>query len=101
MGSFTLPSGRVLETREPLFGEELHVVAVGADDVEELVYAKCEVIAPGLSREEIAGLSRADGRALVFEVGRIWDGRPEEQEIPFEKASLRRSRGGSRKTPKS
>ncbi len=83
VASVTLPSGRVVELHEPTFGEEIHVVAQGAADLEELMYAKCAVIAPSLSREEIAALPREDGRALIKAVGRVWDGRPEEQEAPF------------------
>lgn len=87
MSEFTLPSGQVVEIHEPLFGEELHVVSVGAENIEELVYAKCAVMVPSLTREDIANLKREDGRALLKEIGRIWDGRPEEQEAPFDKKS--------------
>jgi len=76
-------TGRTVELHEPTFGEELHVVAVGAENLEELMYAKCAVIVPSLTREEIAALPRADGRALIIAVGKMWDGRPEEQEAPF------------------
>ena len=84
----TLPSsGRVVELHEPTFGEELGVVAATHDDLAELMYAKCAVIVPELSREEIGAMSRTDGRALVIAVGRVWDGRPEEQEVPFSDGS--------------
>lgn len=85
---FTLPvSKRVVEIHEPTFGEELKIVSAGAGNIEEMVYAKCEVMVPGVSREEIAAMDRRDGRALVSEVGRVWDGRPEDQEAPFETRS--------------
>jgi hypothetical protein len=87
MIAVTLPSGRVVELHEPTFGQELAVVAAGHDNLAELMYAKCAVIAPGISREEIESLSRADGRALVMAVGRVWDGRPEDQEAPLENGS--------------
>src|SRR5665213_299355 len=87
MSSVALPSGRVVELHEPTFGEELEIVAAGHDNLAELMYAKCAVIAPGISREEIAALPREDGRALVMAVGKVWDGRPDEQEAPFESGS--------------
>ncbi len=83
----TLPSGRVVELHEPTFGEEMAIVAASHEDLAELMYAKCAVIAPEFTREEIAAMSRADGRALVIAVGKVWDGRPEEQEVPFETGS--------------
>ncbi len=83
MPEVKLPSGKVIELHEPTFGEELAIVAAGHDNLAELMYAKCAVICPGLTREEIAALPRADGRALVVAVGKVWDGRPEEQEAPF------------------
>jgi hypothetical protein len=83
MAEFTLPSGRVIELREPTFGQEMAIVAAGHDNLAELMYAKCVVIAPSISREEIEAMPRADGRALVVAVGKVWDGRPEEQEAPF------------------
>lgn len=87
MPEVTLPSGRVIELHEPTFGEELDVVATGYDNLAELMYAKCAVICPDLTREEIAALKREDGRALVVAVGKVWDGRPEEQEAPFNAGS--------------
>jgi hypothetical protein len=87
MSEVTLPSGRVVELHEPTFGEELEIVAAGHDNLAELMYAKCAVIAPSVSREEIAAMARGDGRALIVAVGRVWDGRPEEQEVPFENGS--------------
>ena len=84
MSSVTLPSGRTVELHEPIFGEELHLVAQAREaDLEELMYLKCELIAPSVSREEIAGLSRADGRALIQAVAGVWDGRPPEQNDPL------------------
>jgi len=94
----TLPSdGRVIELREPTFGEELHVVAIGRNDLEELMYAKCAVIVPSLTREQIAALPRADGRALVIAVGMVWDGRPEKEDGPFENGSVSPSTDSSLK----
>lgn len=90
-GSVALSTGRVVELHEPTFGEEIHVVAQGADDLEELMYAKCAVICPSMSREEIANLPREDGRKLIMAVGRIWDGRTEEEDRPFENGSASRS----------
>ena len=87
VASVTLSDGRVIDLHEPTFGEELAIVAKGHSDLAELVYAKCAVIAPGITREEIDALPRADGRALVVAVGNMWDGRPEEQEAPFENGS--------------
>ena len=83
----TLPSGRVVELHEPTFGEEMQIVAAGHDNLAELMYAQCAVLCPSLSREEIENLPREDGRALVIAVGKVWDGRPEEQEVPFENGS--------------
>ena len=88
MASVTLPSGRVVELHEPTFGEELQIVAAGHDNLAELMYAKCAVICPSLAREEIETLPRLDGRALVVAVGKVWDGRPEEQEAPLENGSV-------------
>ncbi len=89
MATVTLPiSGQVLELHEPTFAEELHLVSQGADNLEELMYAKCAVIVPAISREQIGALAREDGRALIVAVGRIWDGRPEEQEAPFGNGSV-------------
>lgn len=47
MPSFTLPSGRVVETHEPTFGEEVHVVNVGSANIEDLIYAKFAVTGRG------------------------------------------------------
>ncbi len=88
MASFTLPSGRIVETHEPLFGEFVHIVATAADNLEELVYAKFAVIVPGLSREEVATLNGADGRALLGEVSRIWEGRSAEDALPLSNGGL-------------
>lgn len=79
----TLSSGRVVELHEPTFGEELAIVGAAHDNVVELVYAKCAVIAPGISRQEIDALPREDGHLLIRAVGNVWDGRPEDQEVPF------------------
>lgn len=87
MALFRLPSGREIETREPLWGDELHVIASGLSDPEEFTYAKFAAIVPSLSREEVAALSRKDGRALNKEVNRIFEGRPEDQEAPFSDGS--------------
>ena len=87
MSSFTLPSGRVVETHEPLFGEFVHVVSTTSANLEDLVYAKFAVIVPGMSKEEVAGLSSKDGIALLNEVGRIWDGRPEKEDVPLSNGS--------------
>ncbi len=87
MASVTLPSGRVVELHEPTFGQEMAVVAASHDNLAELMYAKCAVIAPSISREEIEALPRADGRALVIAVGKVWDGRSEEADGPFENGS--------------
>jgi hypothetical protein len=76
MAEFTLPSGRQVETHEPLFGEYLEIATVHQDDLTGLVYAKFALIVPGLSRDEVAALSGADGRALLLEVARIWEGKP-------------------------
>lgn len=101
MAAFTLPSGRIVETQEPTFGDEVHVISVGLANAEEFTYAKFAVIVPSMTREEVAALSRRDGRALSSEVSRIFQGRPEEQEIPFENNSQPDSREESRQTPKS
>lgn len=87
MALFKLPSGREVELREPTWGDELHVITSGLKDPEEFTYAKFAVIAPSLTREEVAALSRLDGRALNKEVSRIFEGRPEDQEAPFENGS--------------
>jgi hypothetical protein len=87
---FTLPSGRVVEIVEPSYGDEVHIISTGLQNAEEFTYAKCEAMVPGLTREEVAELSRPDGRALLAEVNRIFAGRPEEKEIPFAKPSRRR-----------
>ena len=97
--NFTLPSGRTLELHDPTWGEELHVVSVGAENIEEMIYAKFAVMVPSLTREEVAALSRTDGRALATEVGRLWDGRPDEQEAPFESESAKDSKDAPLTTP--
>lgn len=96
MADFTLPSGRVVQTHDPLFGEFIKVVSDHGDNLGELVYAKFAVIVPALSREEIEKLDRADGLALLKEVSRIWDGRTEEAEIPLSNGGLPHSMGSSR-----
>jgi len=83
MSEFTLPSGRVVETHEPTFGEEISVVSNARDSIEDLIYAKFAAIIPGLSREDVQGLDRKDGHALLGEVTRIWDGRPEKEDLPL------------------
>jgi hypothetical protein len=83
MPDFTLPSGKVVQTHEPTFGEYLDVVTTSADDLKELIYAKFALIVPGLTREEVATLPGKDGRALLLEVSRIWEGEPEEAQIPL------------------
>lgn len=83
VASVTLSDGRVIELHEPTFGQEMAIVAKGADDLAELMYAKCAVICPSISREEIENLPRVDGRTLVMAVGRVWDGPPEEEESPL------------------
>ena len=95
-----LPSGREVELPDPLFGELIHTAVLGAENVEEVLYAKFAIIVPGLTREEISGLDRADGFALLAEVTRLWDGRPEEQEAPFETPSPQPSAEESPQTPK-
>jgi hypothetical protein len=91
MANFTLPSGRVVETHEPTWGEQLHITSEGVDKgTEAYTYAKYAVILPALSAEEIAALSREDGRALTKEVKRIFDGRPDDQEVPFSKGKIPR-----------
>lgn len=64
MAEFKLPSGRVVEIHEPTFGEDLR-------QIENQVYANLALIAPGMTREELASLDRADGEALLKEMGRI------------------------------
>lgn len=87
MGDFKLPSGRVVTTHEPTWGQQLHITSEGLDKgTEAFTYAKYAAIIPDLTPEEIAALSRADGRALTKEVKRIFDGRPDDQEAPFFKA---------------
>jgi len=88
VASVTLPSGRVVELHEPTFGEEMHIVASSRGDLEEMMYAKCLVICPSLTRDEIAAMPREEGRALIVAVGQVWDGRPEEQEAPFGNGSV-------------
>lgn len=90
MPDFTLPSGRVVVTVEPLYGDEVHIISTGLQNAEEFTYAKFAAIVPELSREDVAALTRPDGRALAAEVNRIFAGRPEEKEIPFAKRSRRR-----------
>ena len=100
MPEFTLPSGRVLNLHDPLYGELIHVASEGADNIEELLYAKYALIVPEMSRDEIAKLNRKDGFALQAEMSRLWDGRPEEQEVPFETPSPQPSTEESPQTPK-
>jgi hypothetical protein len=96
MPEFKLPSGRVIQTEETiLWGQELHIISVGLRDPEEYSYAKCEAVVPSLTRAEVAGLSREDGRALQHEVNRIFEGsvaRSEEAERPFANGSRRKSK---------
>jgi len=89
MATFELPSGRMVETHEPLLGEIIHVISNTRENLEDLTYAKVAVIVPGLSREEVERLNQADGLALLSEVARIWDG----PKGPL--LSKRRSRNGS------
>ena len=100
MADFTLPSGRVVQIHEPLFGEFIKVASTASENIEALLYAKFAVIVPGMTREEIEGLDREDGLALLNEVSRVWDGRPEEQEAPFETPSPQPSVEESPQTPK-
>jgi|ERR1051326_355289 hypothetical protein len=83
MADFVLPSGRVVQTQEPLWGAYLHAITAGLDKPEEYAYLKAAAVVPGLSRDEVAALSREDGIALNVEVTRVFNGRPEEKEIPF------------------
>jgi hypothetical protein len=93
--SLKLPSGRVVELHEPTWGEQLHVTSEGLDKGSEaFTYAKYAVIVPGMTAEEIASLSRADGRALTKEVKRIFDGRPVDQEVPFSRVAALKPRVG-------
>lgn len=87
MADFTLPSGRVVQTQEPLWGLYLHAITKGLEDSEEYSYLKAAAVVPSLSRQEIEALSREDGIALSNEVTRIFNGRPEEKEVPFESNS--------------
>jgi hypothetical protein len=57
-----------------LFGEYVDLVTNDPENSKELIYAKFGLIVPGLTREEVAGLSGKDGRALLDEVRRIWEG---------------------------
>src|SRR6266581_1685585 len=88
MPIFTLPSGRTVETHEPTFGEFVHVVSTANQDLEELVYAKFGVIVPSLSREEVAAMTGTDGRALLLEVSRIWEGRSDAESTPLSNGGL-------------
>jgi len=97
MAEFTLPSGRVVETHEPLFGEFIKVVSAAGEDLGEVVYAKFAIIVPALSREEVEGLNRDDGLALLAEVSRIWDGRSEEDATPLSNGGLPSSMVSSRR----
>jgi hypothetical protein len=102
VSQLTLPSGRVVELREPLWGDELHVTTLGLQQgPEEYTYAKYAAIVPSLTREEIAALSREDGRALTREVTRIFEGRPEDQEAPFGNGSASPSKVARSRTKKS
>lgn len=83
MADFVLPSGRVVQVEEPLWGPYLHAITGGLANAEEYAYLKYEAVVPSLTRAEIAALSRADGIALNVEVTRVFNGRPEEKEIPF------------------
>jgi hypothetical protein len=82
MPSFTLPSGRVVETQEPTYGAECDAVFAGMRDPEEFHYLKFFAVVPSLTREEIAALSRADGGALAAEVNRVFLGKAEEADKP-------------------
>lgn len=83
MAEFTLPSGRVVELQEPSYGDEVHAISEGLKSPEEFTFAKFAAVVPGLTREEAAKLSRADGRALMRAVDLIFTGRPVEQESPL------------------
>jgi hypothetical protein len=91
MADFKLPSGRVVETREPNFDEELRIISSGLNDPYEFSYLKLDAIVPGLSREEIGQLPRPDGRALLKEVNRIFTGRPVDKVPPFGRRSRQNS----------
>lgn len=102
MSQFTLPSGRVVELRDELtWGDELHVVSLGLQQgTEAYTYAKYEAIVPSMTREQIAALSRPDGRALNMEVTRIFEGRPEDQEAPFGNGSVAPSKAATSRARK-
>lgn len=88
MGSFQLPSGRVVELKDELtYGDECKVIFTGLNDTEAFHFAKFAAICPSLTRADIEALSREDGRALAVEVNRRFLGRAESDEIPFEKTS--------------
>lgn len=98
MASVNLPSGRVVDLHEPTFGEELAIVAAAHDNLAELMYAKVAVIAPSVSRQELEAMPREEGRALVLAVGRVWDGRSDAEEGPFENGSVSASMASSEVT---
>ena len=83
MTDFTLPSGRVVQTQDPLFGPYMKAITKGLQDAEEYTYLKFAAVVPAFTREDVAALSREDGIALSNEVTRIFAGRPEEKEVPF------------------
>lgn len=93
MSAFTLPSGRIVDLRDPediTWGEELHAISEGLRNAEEYTYAKHAALVPTLSRLEIAKLNRKDGRALSAEVDRLWNGRErsEAENLPLGNGSL-------------
>jgi hypothetical protein len=77
MAEFKLPSGRIVETHEPTYGEECDAIFAGLTDNKEFHYAKFAAVVPNLTREDIQGLARMDGRALAAEVNRIFLAKPE------------------------
>lgn len=82
MGDFTLPSGRVVKTHEPTFGDQIKLgtLTLGAED---FIYAKFALIVPELLRPEIEALSPTEGQALLAEVNRLWQGRPDAESVPL------------------
>lgn len=92
MSEFTLPSGRVIELpAEPTYGQVVDALdyarASGHDSALYHYYVGLIAAMSGMSPAEVLALPFRDGIAMRNEVIKREEGRPAEEEAPFEPAS--------------
>lgn len=90
MSEFTLPSGRAIELAdEPTYGHVADALDYTANHSAQLVhyYIGLAAAMSGWTTDAIRALSPKDGGALRVEVTRREEGRPFEEEDPFETSS--------------